>query len=216
MAAPPVTPVRITSDGLTLEGRLYQPMPASRVAVVVCHPHPQRGGDMDNNVVLVAAETLRSVGIAALTFNFRGVGRSQGRFSAGKGEEDDARAALAHARGLAGVEKVGLAGYSFGAGIAAALAVEGVEALSLISIPALALDRTLPSLQATSGPLLLISGSEDHTSTEPALRKAAGALGDRAELVIVPGADHFWWGFDDTLSQALGDFFGRLRPPSES
>ena len=62
--------------------------------VVICHPHPQFGGDMYNNVVGALVRAALGVGVAALRFNFRGVGESEGAYDDGNGEPDDVRAAL--------------------------------------------------------------------------------------------------------------------------
>ena len=56
--------------------------------VIVCHPHPLYGGDMDNNVVTSVCNALGRSSIASLRFNFRGVGNSSGSYSEGLGEQD--------------------------------------------------------------------------------------------------------------------------------
>jgi alpha/beta superfamily hydrolase len=99
------TPVTFPSGVLQIEGLLWLPeerpagettaLPAGPYAgVVVCHPHPLRGGDMHNTVVAALAHGLQRAGLATLRFNFRGVGGSQGSYDDGRGEQDDARAAL--------------------------------------------------------------------------------------------------------------------------
>ena len=47
-------------------------------AVVIAHPHPLYGGDLDNPVVVRIAEVCRAEGLATVRFNFRGVGHSTG------------------------------------------------------------------------------------------------------------------------------------------
>ena len=84
------------SGDLSLEGVLHLPAVTPAPGVVVCHPHPQYGGDMENNVVVAACDWLADRACAALRFNFRGVGESDGAFDQGAGERDDVRAALAH------------------------------------------------------------------------------------------------------------------------
>src|SRR5258706_6097726 len=85
--------IRFRAGAWSLEGRLAAPPAATRGAVV-CHPHPQYGGDMDNPVVVAAAQALAARGVAALRFNFRGVGDSEGSYSGNLSETEDARAAL--------------------------------------------------------------------------------------------------------------------------
>lgn len=207
---------------LTLEGALHLPvrqagLPTSTPApgVVVCHPHPQYGGDMDNNVVLAACEALVERGFAALRFNFRGAGRSDGAFDQGQGEQDDVRAALAHLRSLSEVdpERVGLAGYSFGAMVAAEVASGGLRALALVSPPVAFGDLRL----AWGCPALVLGGERDQIAPADRLRIVASAGGRSAsggeapgvELRLVPDADHSWWGYESEVAAALGDFFAR-------
>ncbi|GAG53448.1 unnamed protein product [marine sediment metagenome] len=77
--------ITFTSDGLALQGILHRPDSSPSSAVAVCHPHPLYGGDMHNSVVVALCRAAASRGIAALRFNFRGVGRSEGSFADGVG-----------------------------------------------------------------------------------------------------------------------------------
>src|SRR3546814_4283821 len=77
-----------------LEGR-YQhgTLPNAPIALML-HPHPQHGGTMNNKVIYAAYHAFARKGFSVLRFNFRGVGRSQGRFDRGEGELSDAASAL--------------------------------------------------------------------------------------------------------------------------
>jgi uncharacterized protein len=66
------------SAGVALEASLALPAGAT-AGVVVCHPHPLYGGDMDNPLVLDVRDTCHHAGLATLRFNFRGTGRSTAR-----------------------------------------------------------------------------------------------------------------------------------------
>ncbi len=201
-------PLTIASGDLKLEGVYYTPDGAAPGrAVVVCHPHPQYGGDMHNLVVTVIVRGLIEAGIAALAFNFRGVGASEGYFDNGAGEQDDVHAVLAHARGLAGVTRVGLAGYSFGAGMAAAAVDASVAALALVALPPGMARREGSGLLTYAGPLLAVSGGNDNISPEAGLRALLANLPSKQTITIVPGADHFWWGQERPLADAVRDFF---------
>src|SRR5206468_1911965 len=54
-----------TRDGARLEARISLPS-APAGGVVICHPHPLYGGDMDNPVVVRVAEVCRELGLATL------------------------------------------------------------------------------------------------------------------------------------------------------
>jgi alpha/beta superfamily hydrolase len=190
---------------LSLEGALHLPAVTPAPGVVICHPHPQYGGDMENNVVLAACGALTDRGFAALRFNFRGVGDSDGAFDQGLGEQDDVRAALAHLAALPEVDakRVGLVGYSFGAMVAAEVASGDLRALALVS-PALAFS----DLRVAWGcPALLLGGDQDPIAPADRLQLVAEAPG--VELRIISGADHSWWGFEEELGQTVAEFFER-------
>ena len=65
---------------------------------VVCHPHPQHGGTMDNKVVATLARAFAQCGWRTVRFNFRGIGGSAGAWDEGRGEIDDALAVTAALR----------------------------------------------------------------------------------------------------------------------
>ena len=72
-----------------LEGVLHLPDGEPQAVAVVAHPLPTMGGTMDNKVVTTLAKTFVELGFAALRFNFRGVGASDGEFDSGNGEVED-------------------------------------------------------------------------------------------------------------------------------
>ena len=77
-----------------LEARYHHnPDPFSPVAVVL-HPHPQHGGTMNNRVTYTIFQAFAAMGFSVLRFNFRGVGKSQGKYDRGEGELADATVAL--------------------------------------------------------------------------------------------------------------------------
>jgi uncharacterized protein len=194
----------ITQDGIALEGQLYLPENAPG-GVVVCHPHPLYGGDMENPVVARTAEVVRAAGLGTLRFNFRGVGQSGGTHDHGEAEQDDVEAALGRLeRRLPAARGLGLAGYSFGAAIAGrAAARRGDVALALIA-PPLGVEgyRALPRMPDSVAPILVIAGSRDAYCSASALDRLRQAL-PRAHVVVVDGADHFFSGGQEALSEAL-------------
>lgn len=199
--------VTFESAGLEIEGAYYTPDDVTpRRAAVVCHPHPNYGGDMYNLVVTVIVRGLIEAGMGALTFNFRGVGASEGAFDNGGGEVRDVGAALAFARGLPGVESCGLAGYSFGAAMAAGAVDAQVARLALVALPA-GMTRGADALRAYAGPVLMVSGANDDISREDALNELAATLAPAPRVVLIPNADHFWWGQERALCDTIREFF---------
>ncbi len=187
------------SDGLHIEAMLHEGEGA--LAAVVLHPHPLYGGDMDNHVVLALRSAFAESGATTLRFNFRGVGRSDGSFDDGRGEAEDARSAARALRELRPGAGLVMAGYSFGALVAAGISREiELEALVLVSPPvALApLPELPPGVQT-----LLITGEYDDVAPPDRLTAYEGP---RAHVAVVPGTGHAWWPGVDALASELAAF----------
>jgi alpha/beta superfamily hydrolase len=208
----PERPVTIPlPGGIALEGALALP-PGAEAGVVICHPHPRYGGDMDSPVVLTAIDACMSQGLATLRFNFRGVGDSGGGWDEGRGERDDVRAALAHLRGLLrGPARVGLAGYSFGAAMSAAVAAGGEPLAGLALIAPPLASPSWPGAGSLPGtiPLLVVAGSDDTHCPRPGLT-ALAASAPAATVTVIDGADHFFYSGQGALHAALAGWAGKL------
>lgn len=193
-----------TGDGLHLEARLTLPA-SSRGGIVICHPHPLYGGDMDNPVVVRVQEVCVGLGFAALRFNFRGVGASTGTHDGGGGEECDVEAALIHLRREVSDGPVALAGYSFGAVVSARVAARQtvLGGLALLAPPvALSGPEGFGVLEEFEPPLLIVAGSADEYCPREALADLARRL-PRAEVTVLDGANHFFLGKLFPLGEAV-------------
>ncbi|HYQ90736.1 MAG TPA: alpha/beta fold hydrolase, partial [Candidatus Competibacteraceae bacterium] len=141
--------VHFPAGSLQLEG-LLSPAFGDK-GVVIAHPHPLYGGDMNNNVVETLARVYRQYGFTTLRFNFRGVGGSQGSYDEGEGEQEDIKAALDYLLDQ-GKIRLDLAAYSFGAWVSALArtAQDKVQRLILVAPPVDFCDfhnvRSLPKL----------------------------------------------------------------------
>jgi alpha/beta superfamily hydrolase len=197
-------------DGPALEARLA-PLANPKGGFVVCHPHPLYGGDLDNPVVIRAAEVAQAAGYATLRFNFRGAGTSEGVHDKGRGEQEDVRAAMATlATHLPAGSRVGVMGYSFGAAMAARATRPSVpEApLGLIAPPLGMYDFDF--LQTSPGRLLLVAGTADAYCPVEALHRLAAITS--AEERIVEGADHFFFGKLYPLGEVIGAWLAGAPP----
>lgn len=201
--------VEFKSGELTLEGYLElpkgnAPFPAS----IVCHPHSLYGGEMHNNVVIGVCTNLVKNQIAALRFNFRGVGRSEGEYGDGIKEQEDTKAALEFLlqRKEIAANRITLTGYSFGAyvGLAALHNNEKIKALIGISPPLKLFEFNY--LKTCKKPKLLIIGDIDQFTPEKMFKNFYEELPQPKEKRILQGADHFYWGYENEVGKITAQF----------
>jgi alpha/beta superfamily hydrolase len=167
---------------------------------------------MDNPIVLATASACARQGLATLRFNFRGIGASEGAWDDGRGERIDVRSAVAHLhRALARPARIALAGYSFGAAMAAAVAASGeaLAGLALIAPPIAVPGWERPSLLSIDGPLLVVAGSQDAYCSHEALA-ALAAASPAATITVIEGADHFFFAGLPALDAALAAWAAKL------
>jgi alpha/beta superfamily hydrolase len=184
-------------EGLLQERDAHDPT----LTAVVCHPHPLKSGTLNNKVVHRVASVLHELGAAVLRFNFRGVGRSAGEFDGDTGELEDARAALRWMEARYPDADRWVAGFSFGAWVAARLAASEprVERLILVAPPLATSDFSV--LESATVPKLVIQGTRDDLCPLAALEGVFPSWAAPKALVRVEGASHF---FDRQLA-ALAD-----------
>lgn len=160
---------------------------------LICHPHPLYGGTLDNKVVYTLARCALSIGLSAVRFNFRGVGRSGGAYDNGVGETEDAAAVLAWAGAQQADARVLLMGFSFGAAVALRLAAQ-IEAVQLVTVaPPLVYFDHEPLVQPRC-PWLLVHGTADTTVPWPETQDRLKRYEPSPQLVVSPGVDHFFHG----------------------
>ena len=161
-----------------------------RGVAVICHPHPQHGGTLDNKVVQTLARALLQLGYRTVRFNFRGVGASQGSWDEGRGEVDDALAVIAAQRepGLPWV----LAGFSFGGYVAASAAAQLPEADRPERLVLVGPSTQKQQVPAVPDDTLVIHGELD--DVVPLAATLDWARPQSLPVVVVPGGGHFFHG----------------------
>ena len=180
-----------------------QPASAPLAAAVVCHAHPLHGGMMHFKVVFRVAKALQAAGLSVLRFNFRGVGRSEGTFDDGEGEQGDSRAALDELqRRFPGLPLL-IGGFSFGSVVALRVgaADQRVHAVFLLGYPA-RLVAQHDSL-AAGKPRLFVQGENDQFCSAEKLKGLIGPGPDAQHLVVIPDSDHFFTGQLDEVQAAV-------------
>jgi len=183
------------------------PLSDLNAVVIVCHPHPQHGGTMDNKVVTTLMRTYRDLGVHVLRFNFRGVGKSEGIFDNAKGELDDLLAAIEWAKNNLPESPLLLAGFSFGSSIAAraSYSVGRLRHLTLVAPPVERYDYDRDGI--FNAPVCVVQGDQDERVIAQGVYDWVAQLHSPAELIRYPEASHFFHGF---LSQLKTDLSATL------
>jgi alpha/beta superfamily hydrolase len=172
---------------------------APQGVAVVCHPHPQHGGTMDNKVVMTLARAFVALGYTSVRFNFRGVGLSQGHWDEGRGEVDDALAVVQALRPAG--QPLLLAGFSFGGYVATQAAVRlapEAAARRLVLVGPAASRFPLAPVPADT---LVVHGELD--DVVPLAAVFDWARPQSLPVTVLPGAGHFFPGQLSVLKQIV-------------
>lgn len=183
------------------------PIAEAQGTAILCHPHPLYGGTMHNKVVTTLAKAFQHLKYTTIRFNFRGVGKSIGQYDQGVGEGEDV-VALAHwATHFFPQHSLWLAGFSFGAYVAARAATI-LPAKQLVSIaPQVSrfLEAQLPRVHC---PWLVIQGDQDDVVSPQAVYDWIETVHPRPKLVRFPEAGHFFHGQLTELRKRLEEELG--------
>ena len=181
---------RIPGPAGDIECAVDAPAGAPRGVAVVCHPHPQHGGTLDNKVAQTLARAFVQLGWRSVRFNFRGVGASAGVWDEGVGEVDDALAVIAAHREPA--LPFMLAGFSFGAYVAAQAAArlpDDAKAQRLVLVGPSTERQQMALVPADT---LVIHGESD--DVVPLAATLAWARPQNLPVIVFPGVGHFFHG----------------------
>lgn len=199
----------VTVDGPAgrIEALLEMPrLPEPRAVAVLCHPHPQFQGTMLNKVVHTLARAALELEAAALRFNFRGVGASDGEYGGGSGEVGDALAVVDFARARFAGAPLWLCGFSFGAMVASAAALEARPARLVIVAPPAGRMAGLLGGEQPRCPWLIVQGDADEVVPAGEVIDWVDGLEPGPELVVLPGVEHFFHGRLTLLRETVTDW----------
>ena len=204
------TAIGFKSKGLSLEGVLASPndIPGPHPALLVCHPHPLFGGDMESPVVTAICGAAGAEGIASLRFNFRGVGDSEGEFGNGEGEQEDLKSALSVLRRWPGIDgkRIAVAGYSFGASVV----LDGFKHCKTAKCFAFVAPTISSAKSEAAGrdrrSRLFIVGQRDGLVPSVELQRVLDDMKSPAQLFEVPEADHGLAGSENIVARRVAEF----------
>ena len=186
-------PLHLTGPAGRLEVMVDLPEPGQERAgvAVLCHPNPPDGGTLHNKVVTMTARALSELGIAAVRFNFRGVGQSEGKFDEGRGEILDLLAVTDWVRKVRPDDALWLGGFSFGSWVA----LQGARQLpvkQMISIaPPVGL-RAFDGVMPPACPWLVVMPEADDIVDPQQVYDWIDSLKEKPTLVRMPDTGHFF------------------------
>ena len=196
--------ITITGNGnICLEGYLNRQETGK--ALVLAHPHPLYGGNMDVPLICRMAACFQSAGIATLRFNFRGTCRSSGEFDNGRGEQDDVRNALAFLSDQ-GYDQLFLAGYSFGSWVNAHVVSAGVDVCDHIMVSPPAALLSFDQVEQLPNTGLIITGENDDLAPVYLIEDLLSKWKITPQMSVISNADHFYVGALDELGDILLDY----------
>jgi hypothetical protein len=188
-----------------LEALLDLPDGEPRAVSVFGHPHPLHGGTMHTKALYQAAKAMPRIGVAALRFNFRGVGRSAGTFDAGPGEQDDFRSAISYVHDRFPDLPIWAAGMSFGSWVAMTVGANDARVSLLLAI-APPVDRyDFGALRLCTLPKFIIHGEDDELISIKEVRRFYALIPEPKELVTIEDANHLFEGKTSLVGEAVED-----------
>jgi alpha/beta superfamily hydrolase len=211
---------RLTLEGPAgaLEALIETPANEEAVAApaafgVICHPHPLHGGTMDNKVVWTLARAFQELGAPTIRFNFRGVGGSEGSHDGGRGEVADALAIVAHGRARWPGAALWLAGFSFG-GVVAVYAAAATRPALLVTVAPGITKIDVGDAPTPKCPWLIVQGETDDVVPAAVVSAWARTLSPPPQLIVLPGAGHFFHGRINELRDTVLEFMRRALAPA--
>ncbi|MDE2688336.1 MAG: dienelactone hydrolase family protein [Chloroflexota bacterium] len=199
---------------MTLEGVLAMPqeLPQPYPAIVMCHPHPLLGGNMDSPVVASVCRAASEAGFASFRFNFRGVEGSEGDFENGDSTHEDIKAALNIIRRWRGVDRkrMALCGYSFGAGaiLRGLRHFKSARALALIAPPLSTVEES--RIVKDKRPKLFVVGEHDRLVSSVRLQRALDGVREPVQFREVEGGDHSLAGLEWEVADEVVAFVSQV------
>ena len=223
-AADEITEERITfpRGNLALSGVLAYP--AAREPgrlILLCAPHPNFAGNMENNVITALARALARRAVT-LRFDYHGIGASEIDLPPGVSVFDywleleeshdyapavaDASAAAHFLSTMDARLEMDIVGYSFGSatGLLYGLTDPRVRRLVGIAPPLARVDFGF--LAGAPKPCLLLCGGRDFVCAETDFLNLAQAGGALVQAEILPGEDHFFRGSEALLVRKVAQF----------
>ncbi|MEJ6587387.1 MAG: alpha/beta hydrolase [Pelagibacterales bacterium] len=192
-----VKEILFTGPDGRLVGKYKKGQSLNPPVALLLHPHPLYGGTMNNPIVMELYNIFDALGFSTFRFNFRGVGKSEGKFDNSLGELADAAAALDWVqRQNPNTNQCWVSGFSFGAVICMQLLMRRPEITRFVSVspqPNLYDFNFLAPCPASG---LIVHGKKDEIAPLDDVQKLAQKLQAQKNITVeyeeISGANHFY------------------------
>jgi len=169
---------------------------------ITCHPHPLYGGTLQNKVVHTLAKACLELGMLAIRFNFRGVGKSEGHFEHGLGEQQDCIAVATWARQQYPERPIWLAGFSFGSFVVYQVFTEIKAQRILLVAPPVGLFQ-FQSMDNISIPWCVIQGKDDEITPPDSVEAWVKRQRSPPKFFYLDDVSHFFHGKLNVLREIV-------------
>lgn len=160
---------------------------------IISHPHPLYGGTMTNKVVHILAKSFSELNAITVRYNFRGVGKSAGKYDDGLGEAKDLQLLADELKQWHPQAPIWLAGFSFGAYVTArAQAAIKPEKLLLVAPPISM--YPFEELAEIEVPWMVIQGGQDEVIDASAAKKWVSLRPNQPKFIWMEDSGHFFHG----------------------
>lgn len=193
-----------------LEIMTLAPAQAKNTVAIICHPHPLYQGTMNNKVVYTIAKAFDDLGVKTVRFNYRGVGKSDGKYGNGVGESEDLQAVIKQAKLVLPADDIILAGFSFGTFVAANVANQLSEIKGLLTVAPSVEHFDFSTMTSIACPWLIVQGENDEVVSPQAVYDFAKQNEGRAELVKIKDCSHFFHGRLTVLRRIIVNRFNTV------
>lgn len=192
-----------------LEAILTTPQDTPNAVGIICHPHPQQEGTMHNKVVTALSWAMEAMGWATLRFNYRGVGKSAGEYAQQIGEIDDGLAAYKWIQEKYPQCPIHMAGFSFGAFIAATVCNQ-LPCQSLVTAAPVVHHSNYNQLTNINCPWLAVVGEQDEIVTAEQIKELQTLQNFNFELTAFANTTHFFHGQLIPLREKVKMFYNSI------
>lgn len=194
-----------------IEARYHHSEKKNAPAAIILHPHPLHGGTMNNKVAYNLYHAFARNGFSVVRFNFRGVGRSQGKYDDGIGELSDAAAVLDWLQTQnPNAPSFWMGGFSFGSWIGMQLLMRRPEIDGFIAVSPPVGNCDFNFLSPCPAHGLIVQGDQDSVVSVDNVSRLAEKLAKQRnsgiDYRIILGADHFFRAHMNDLNAHIEDY----------